>query len=936
MIAALFLVPSLWQSPAPQSGRTLEGAERILRKLNAPLGKDSSVDPFGKVFGEAKSLAENLYKLPAKDSAEAWVRLMLDWEKASEKDPGYGQDAQKQWSSVMMPVLPEPAAWPLIREKLTKLPKSEAHEQTIALMDDLLGNDAEVLRYFERRRKQAESDRGSVGSLDFEFEKTALQIALRMGDLDYASKLYLKQADSMSFSNEGLDLVAVFGRERAETMLCELVLKSREPLYALPGDETQDIARAIVSANLKSLQQPQVGLTRGLSDFPFIEAQVGRFGADTFKSDSNSSAAYVYGLGLAQRGEMEKAEKIFAPLPEPYNTPIIGSLKEESEYKSTFELAAKLLDRKPLKSLWSLYEELGRLLGREDEVTKRLDAWLATPELDSPTRARYLQWKADIDARFGRSQEALSELEEAFKISPATAADPLFAIADATRNRHELDVVANGAANLGTPGSRIDVYGAYLNQDRLADAQMAAIKSATDIHDVNLSARGQGRLLNANPGAGTQLAQVYYNAGQAQEIVTLLHEYPSWGAVDLKEIVGYPESGRRSGAELGCFAAWAFWNTGQKDLAVRTLHDVVAGDPGSESAFKMLNEFEGAGAMSVYDEILKSAPLNSAALIWKGDLLSRLGRQEEAEQSIRKAVSLDPQDVGRYRGRRQEAYAVLAHVFAAAGKTAEAKLCEGVFEGAQLEQRGEELEMASLWTDALAQYDLALARNPSDSVAQMHRATLLRLLGKKDEAVAAYMKAVELLPAAEGTQRGLDLLTPWLLFNEVGPASIRTKLESLASANPKSHGPIMALAQLDECVGDKASAIARYQAVLMLLPENNRALTRLAIFSGNDPKQKPLAKESLLRLIRQGAPLQAYEFENAFFIFSNKAELWRAFRLAVSPKPPVMLHPLFPLEASKKSLSTGTRPLNTFNFQAPETPGAALAGLKEIQSLLPR
>ena len=89
---------------------------------------------------------------------------------------------------------------------------------------------------------------------------------------------------------------------------------------------------------------------------------------------------------------------------------------------------------------------------------------------------------------------------------------------------------------------------------------------------------------------------------------------------------------------MGLYAAWAFAKTGRNDLAVKALHSVLRFGFTDDEAFSLLNDTEGAPALSFYDELSRIDRWSPRPVAWKADLLRRLGRLDEAEKLARQAV----------------------------------------------------------------------------------------------------------------------------------------------------------------------------------------------------------------------------------------------------------------------------------------------------------
>lgn len=533
MIITLVSILVGWQTGSVSAPKPLLGAEMVMRRLAAPRPKGPVSDPVDQLQGESDALHARLPNLLPNQAAEQWVALMQKWETALSKRPNTGANADDGWDRVMMTALPEPKIWPLIRDRLAKLPQNPKHRAAIGLFDDLLGRDAAVLRDLESKRNpDADPQKEDTFSPDHEISQAEQPIALRAGNLDLLSKVYLRRVGGDMFMPwEGIpDIVRQFGRRRAVPILREMLESVKRPLDQFNGFESQNLARSIVLSDLAKLKVPAWGLVRGVDDFPFVSAQVIHFGVDTFKTNGSlNNADIIYALGLARSGNADRAIELLSTA-SGWSGDLAAFVKPGPDQQALFSLVASLLDRKPIDSLWQLYSELGISLGHSNDVAKRLDAWLSDPGLLPESRAKYLGWKADRELAGGNLRSGISGYEECIRLSSANYPDKLLRLAGVTGDKNALDMVAQAAKTMGTRGSQLPLVEAYIDQGRIADAQAAVLLAAQDVHNVNLRAEGQGRLLDALPDIGVDLAELFYISNQPGEIVTLLHEYPSWGA----------------------------------------------------------------------------------------------------------------------------------------------------------------------------------------------------------------------------------------------------------------------------------------------------------------------------------------------------------------------------------------------------------------------
>ncbi|MCB8933760.1 MAG: hypothetical protein M9921_09450 [Fimbriimonadaceae bacterium] len=934
MLIPLLLIVAGFQDRTNPQG--LLGADEVTHRLAANPPRSTESGPLEGVRAASRALSARLDALSPEQAAAEWLALLKRWETDTSTMPSHPNGYQ--WAEIMMPPLPAPAAWPLIRADLAKQPADAERNRVILLFDDLLGKDADVLRSLEGMRSpNGDSKKEDAFSPESPISKAERPIALRTGDLALLEEVYVRLAGGDAFwGGDGIpDLVRQFGKERAESMLHKIFEGSGTPFTQFQGTATQDLAMAVVVATLSTQKMPQWYLARGLADFPYVAALVGRFGEDAFTQYGTSGAAgLIYALGLAKRGQMEQAERVLG-IAGGWSGDLATYVNGGWDEQTLFDLVATLLDRKPFDALWSLYSALGRSLGRSEEVAQRLDRWISNPDLAPESRALCLAQRATLDLAQGRSKAAVAAYKECVRLNARQYADTLLRLAAVVGDREALDFVAEAAKSMGTDVNRLDLFGAYLSQGRVSDAQEAVLSAAQDTQNVNLSAEGQGRLLNAYPDRGVQLAHLYYKADRPAEILTLLDEYPSWGANDLFDLVDYrsgtyyyPSIGGQT-EPLGFYAAWAFGKTGRTPLAVRILHSLIPFEPRSDAACALLNELEGEAALSFYEQRVAANPLDARSLVWKGDLLLRVGRLKEAEASVRAAMALNPSGVTSH----HQELEIFAAILDAEGDHAGAEAYRQRVEAARLADQGDREWRVGLYSQAADHYRQSLNLSPAQGSVQAQYAQALESLGNHREAVAASMKSLEILP---GHQAGaIALPNVRILQNETDRRQARSLLESLKGDHPRDLGILVACAQFESRTGQDKEALASYEEALKIDPRCIQAWSGIASLAPSGVVSKKQIEEALLALIGLSpGSAQSYTISPAYGSISDKSGLWLAYHKATSSAPTAPEGPLYPLEASKRSMAAGSRPANNRRPPVRVTPGEFLSGLRELEDLI--
>ncbi len=300
---------------------------------------------------------------------------------------------------------------------------------------------------------------------------------------------------------------------------------------------------------------------------------------------------------------------------------------------------------------------------------------------------------------------------------------------------------------------------------------------------------------------------------------------------------------------------------------------------------------------------------------------------------LRKAIALGSQGDPWSRDLRRIEYETLGWLLRAEGKGAEADACQQVVKAAELAQQADTLRNAGSYSQAAELYRLVLSSYPADGDARMSLAYCLENLGRHGEAVAENLKALELLPGAAGQADGLNPFEYGVLHTDADRQLARTALEKLKQAHPRDPAVLVGIAEFDSQVGDDDGALASYEAATALDPRDFQAWEGIASLWQKGVVTAQKTREVVLTLIAL-APLtwDNYDTGRSVEAFSDKAPLWRAYRKALpSPATTPPKGPLFPLDASKRSLAAGTRPV-----QPRSIPSTSMLGdLGELRVLYP-
>lgn len=899
--------------------------------LKAIKDLSTKATPAAVIRSESDALRARLAGLSPNAAADAWVGLVRDWETLTPL--GTNGNNQNDGFDDVMNALPAPEAWPIIRRGLETL-HDPRNPSAIALMDDLLGDDAPVIRFLEAKRRAEEQARTENQSPDTDrYVPEELRMAWRSGDLGLLKRLYVEHPHNFWFNNSELSsVVEELGPSQTKDLVRAALEGDNPGMIDYRAAGLREMARQIVLSDLAKMKQPHWELIDGLEDYDFVAAQVARFGEQS--ADGDERAAIVYGLGLARAGKVDAALKFLSPPSQGYDewpqwTP--DAPDSVAVRRSVFATLSELLSRKFLPRLVPLYVSLGP----PPEMERQIESWLGGPGLGIDVRQGLLSLKATLEMAADQTGPAKADLEQGIGLTdsehPERAlemAGTLFALAVEDKDPQPLQFLRGASKLLGSRGSHFAYTDAYRKMGLAREAQDFALAEMGNTADVNMSAEGHGRLMNAYPGTGAQLAELYYEANEPEQVVALLHRYPKWGAADLADIAAYRGQGTRT---IGFLAAWALEGAGSRAMAIRTLRFLIPNDLSDEPACELLNRLEGSSALSFYDDLVRQHPLEQGPLIAKGDLLLRMGKPQEAERTIRAALALDP---ARAQSGTAPAYDVLARIQEREGKSADAAVSRKVVEAGGLAAAAEQAGRIGLNARAESLYRKALEANPRDADTQLNYAHLLREMGRDEEARAAYTTAAGHVLESEGRAGGANYVWDWSL-------PILRILESVFSPLEKQHasdpGLLTVLGDVKFYEGDKRAALDAYERAVAADPRYVEGWEGIARLSDDGVLSRAQARDAALALIRL-KPDEYYYTDSLVSCFGDYAALWRAYDQAAKDMPALPSGPLYPLEASARALKAGLRPAeSTGGYPDSLRSGAspALARLQELQLLFP-
>lgn len=770
------------------------------------------------------------------------------------------------------------------------------------------------------------------------------------------------------------DLVGLVGQERAEVYLRRAV---RLPIMISVeyGDQTQKLARKIALEEIASLQAPQWKLcftmeaadlyealrakfitaaaqkkqAQAADDDPAarIEAmqQAQREAFDQHDRDqAHGGARYHYFVALIAAGRFDDARAIandFTEDEQPWYYHMYG--RSDQNYTAVHAIANSphaqkaaaffhdLLADKPNLPFWETYSALEMNLARIDRLlallrqaaeSKDLDrrvrdvlrtqlksTLLAVDQVDDAVAMLRADFTGEPD-QYGRSPAGRAAVEM-LKLGVLTERADLVneALAEA---RKDMDNEKPG----GERGQIITSIAEQLTAaDRLGEAEaMLADELARVVAQADPNA--MGRWSGTTPASLLRLlARVYWRAGRFQDVVALLDDAPWWGAKDLMQLQDDSRMDTsRETESLPAIAADALAKIGRRDEARRLARALLDQKPGLDAAYAVLADVDGAQAIAYFDERFARDQFEERPLIWKGETLRRAGRLEEAEQSVRQAIAIDPSDGEQGHGDRMRAYAVLAEIRAARGDAKEAELFRNVVQAIRTAERADDLYNGGLRQRGIDLYNQSLKFFADAYCIQSRLAVQLASLGRHAEAAEHYRRAYELMPDSFGRMESHCFGCEHVFDGLPAENLAEQVFTKLAAERPKDPRVRYLLGYLREQEARYDEALAEYQAAVRIDADYLNAWMKIHSLSYIIHVPAEMCDEAAVSLYRLRPNIHGWG--SPLSDMHDLRRLWTA-ATQIRPAPIEIFDSLYPLSASNSQLEK----LEAAQKQAGRRPG---------------
>lgn len=951
--AIWLLALPLCASASAQQNQDYLGARAVLSQMQRAPGE---ADPKVRLAMDLEAYGSRSLIETPQWAGDEWLKLAR---RALELD---STDRSASNFTEVVKFLPGPEAWPLIEGSL-KRDGSPQDLALILLMDVLQGNEPEVwssVAKFEAMPHQPPDNWAQREPGSYDIESIKLSLALRYRNPDQIESALRAKCTTpettfgMGGWREGPaiyipDLVSLMGPDRAEKLLTYILLTAKAELtfgiQPPSGDDTRNLARRLVAKLGDQVAWPQWTLINSVdSGSTFLKFRK-RFpkrtmgvSMDSFSPSSYEGAAVACLVDLFVTGQIREAREFagsyadFLSLGWRMNGD--DSVLKGTPYENQSPAFLKFLNAEALShpdsSLPRLYWTVS---STHNDLAKNVE--FLTHIRTSAKQDSAKEWaRTELESEYlrrGKYQKAISVMPTQKRFGYFVSQTARLELALAVELK-DPKLLARGLDDAEKALTEDFPYDDQPLIDALVQHGRGEKVEAALIERVQKAAISTG---SGEPPIGQAegefLAQFYFNIGRYKDVVTLLENYPKWGVSDLKYLSGI---GSEDETPL-TIAAQALAAAGRAEEIEPAIAEDLRLNSDSDYEYDVLVRIAPARSEWVIDSLIAQFPPNPRPLIWKGLLLARKGRLEEAKTTIRKAISMDPNDLQAwYKGTRFKAYGVLADIEMALGHASQARALRSYAAATRLVREASRFEGLGMLSKACAIFKQELSILPTDFLARLQLAEDMVRLGQYSEARVQVRKALTDLPPKlyqNFGYYGLGVLTPNGVQAEA--ESFLRQAVAKGSKNPSVHA---LLGAISFSRGDRVAAVHYFEDALVLDKDCAFALVGLSNLEDLLPTERKASLHADFQ--RLGLDYPRYRGDETM----DYAQAWRAYA-RVFASHPTASNEMFDLPASRRNLQVQPRTVdysaNRSGWSAPWLihPGERLLEenvIREISSLV--
>jgi tetratricopeptide (TPR) repeat protein len=271
---------------------------------------------------------------------------------------------------------------------------------------------------------------------------------------------------------------------------------------------------------------------------------------------------------------------------------------------------------------------------------------------------------------------------------------------------------------------------------------------------------------------------------------------------------------------LAVVASFALRKGSGKD-ALATANEAVAASPTTNAlaalARALVRTEDGPGGLAAADKAVAAGASNAMAHVARGEALTALGRNAEAEQALKRAVELDPKSALAYSRLARAQASLSGRVPDALASARRATEVDDKFgEGFAILGLTVLADNPKSWSDAIAQAQQGAFLDPANPLVQVAVGKIFEANGQLDQAAGAYRKALQTDPGFAPAR--LALIQAELNRGNRDVALAEAK--KVAAEMPTSPEIQMLIGEMAIRKGDYAEALAYLERAMKGLPGN--------------------------------------------------------------------------------------------------------------------
>ena len=889
----------------------LRDAKSVLQQIESAVAQSAGKSISAQLFADIQQFRGQYRQLAPRVAAERWFELLDRARALPEAMEGDPSSIDLEIGNTVgvgsvLASIPAPGAWPEMRTiaaaRMKKAGPADLDALALQLLTDTLNNDGAALKTTLAKVEAATRELAPElrQHMIYSVLEARLSVASTYGTPDdvvdaLETKLQALEGEDTGGPVQIPDLVGMVGVERATPLLRKAVT-SPATVYIQSGIETRRLARQLALENIANMSAAQWALVDTIEAAPLYEAMYAKFGDEEQRTSFEREQADIhYLLSTIVARQQQKAEAALARIARTDRLYLpqsaVNALRDAGQNEALAEFLHAALARQPELRAWDVYIEQSSYAGRSQQALELIRQLLRRADLPAHLRKELAGRETEALLANNQIDAGIKSLRAQIAAKPADEKDEItrhFAnairLARLGRLLERRDIVGAGLDAARASLSRADdsgmydrstqvthLYGVYRRLGDAAGAQDLALAELGRAPNAMEQAEHFG-MAAANTGkrnALIELVGIYTAANRPQDALTVLREARQWGARDLGDFIDQKDS---LGMPVGYAAARALADTGDRDGALRVLRVLIHRSPGYDAGYDLLVKLAGPQSIAELDALYLRDQFEERPLIWKAQVLLQARQLQAAEETIRRAIAIDPSDGEQPANDRLRAYAVLADIVDAKGQQKDAAVYRQALQAIRLSERADQFHAVGLYDRALTMYRESLDRFSDAYCIQSRLAIQLSKQGRHQEAVAHYRRAYELMPDSFGRVES-HCFGCESVFADANARSIAEEVFTQAlqkdREKPQTH---YLLGYLRKEQGRPVEALQSFRNAVALDDSYLNAwkqLNQLSELTYIDPAEREIAQLKLLQLDPQQKHVQ-YELLEV----RNLADFW--------------------------------------------------------------